>query len=165
MIIKLSFAKCVLYFFFNILHVVFFAGIAFLILHIGLEDKDNSIFILILLSFLCLILAAYPLVFFIYFIKNDKGVSIYIEENSDTVIYKQNNKNYVVFKVNDINKINVFFPLIRTTINHYYKIYLNSGQVLIVTCLTQIKPLKKRANIKKEKLEYKFWIDDFMKHR
>jgi hypothetical protein len=164
MVIKLSFAKCVLYFFFNILHVVFFAGIAFFILQIGLKDRNINILIITALSILFLIYSAYPLVFFIYFIKNDKGSSIYIEENSDTVIYKQNNKNYAVFNINDINKINVFFPLIRTTINHYYKIYLNSGQVLIITCLTPIKQLKKRANIKKEKLEYKFWIDDFMKH-
>jgi hypothetical protein len=164
MIIKLSFVKCVLYFFINILHVVFFTVLAVLLLHIGLEDENNSIFILILLSILCLILAVYPLVFFIYFLKNDKSISIYIKENSDTIIYKLSNKNHVVFKINDINKINVCFPLIRLTINYYYKIYLNSGQVLIVTCLTPIKQLRKRANIKKEKLEHKFWIDDFMKH-
>lgn len=41
---------------------------------------------------------------------------------------------------------------------------LNSGQVLIVTCLTPIKQLRKRVNIKKEKLETKFWVDDFIKY-
>jgi len=163
MTIKISFVKCVLYFFINILHIIFFTVLVALLFNKGLEGGNNNIFIIILLSIL-IILAIYPLVFLVYFLKNDKNICIQIKENSDTVIYKQSHKNDVVFKINDINKINVCFPLIRSTINHYYKIYLNSGQVLIFTCLTPIKQLRKRANFKKEKLETKFWVDDFMKH-
>ena len=147
----------------NILHTLFFTILILVLWNVGLEGSSNNQGVIMFFSILFFILTIYPVVFLVYFWLSDKNKRIYITKETDDVVCKQSGEKHIVFNIKDIDKINVCFPFIRITINHYYKIYLNSGHVVIVSCLTPIKQLKKRVNAKNEKVETKLWLDDFTK--
>lgn len=161
--IKISPIRCVLYSLINILHILLFTFLILVLWNVGQEGSNNNQGVILCLSILFFILAVYPVVFLVYFWLSDKNKCIQITKATDDAIYKQRGEKDFVFNIRDVDKITVSYPFIRITVNHYYKIYLNSGRVVIVSCLTSIEQLKKRVNTKSEKVETKLWIDDFIK--
>lgn len=162
-IIKISLIRCVLYSLINILHIIVFTIPIIVLYGVEIEKSSNNLGIIIFFGLIFFTLAIYPVIFLLYFYFYDKNKNIYITEETGDVVYQQKGEKDIQFNLKDVNKINVCFPFIRITINHYYKIYLNSGSVITTSCLIPIKQLKKQLNFKKEKVETKLWIDDFIK--
>ena len=157
---SLSALKCGVYIFLNVLHIVFFVSLMIVLLDVEYNNSKNIALIMFFVMIFS-VLAFYPLVFLVRFYIYDKNTLILFADDTDDIVYKRNGKEHLTFNVRDINKINVCFPFIRITVNHYYKLYLKSGHIIIISCLVPIKELKKRVTNKNEKIETVFWISDF----
>ena len=157
--IKISPLKCIFYAVFNTLHTFIF--IAFSVVFWCVEHRV-SVFVVFLCTILYIAIAIYPMVFIIYFYLYDRKVELRIDEESNEVYYLDNNNLKTTFNISDVRKITACYPTPRLSINYYNKIYLKSGQVVVVSCLASLRKLKKRFDGDKGRLEHNYWINDFI---
>lgn len=158
-ILKISLFRNLYYFIINILQTIFFIAATAVFWYV---EHSISIFVVILVTIIYLSLAFYSLAFIVYFYLYDRSVEIHINEYSNDITYLDKNDIEIVFNINEIDKINICFPFIRVSLNYYNKIYLKSGQIVVVSCLLPIRKLKKKRKDRNAKLEHTLWINDFI---